>query len=44
MRLREQFWGYLSIEPGEIYFNLQIGIIFLKIGKKTRIFWIGNEA
>ena len=36
VRLRVQFWGYLSIEPGEIYFYLQIGIFF-NSGKKRDI-------
>ena len=35
--LREQFWGYLSIEPIEIYFYLQIGNFFWKLGKKEDI-------
>ena len=36
VQLREQFRGYLSLEPSEIYFYLQIGIFF-KLGKKEDI-------
>ena len=39
--LREQFWGYLSIETGEIYFYLQNGIYFWKLGKKEDILQYG---
>ena len=33
--------GYLTIKPDKIYFYLQIGIFFLKIGKKGGYFGLG---
>ena len=33
-----------SLPAKILFFELQIGIFFLEIGKKMRIFWIGNGA